>query len=85
MVQWQYMLLCFAWNQWLSMNVSMKHHGLNSKVIFTLTDIALTKGHSSKTKSQVSVLRTIGPLSCISFCNAIQINIIDFVFSAFGT
>ena len=32
-----------------------------------LTNMALAKGHSSKTKSQVSGIRTIGPLVFLSF------------------
>ena len=32
-----------------------------------LANMALAKGHSSKTKSQVSDIRTIGPLVFLSF------------------
>ena len=61
------------------MKVGMKHQGLEVAVIFTLTNMTLTKSHLSKTKAQVSIL---GPL--VLYYNAIQINIIDFVLNAFG-
>ena len=44
------------------MEVGMKHQGIKVKVSYTLTMMTLAKGHLSKTKSQVSVLDTIGPL-----------------------
>ena len=40
---------------------------LRSSLYFMLTNMALAKGHSSKTKSQVSGIRTIGPLVFLSF------------------
>ena len=49
------------------MKVGLKH----VKVIFTLTNMTIAKGHSSKTKSQMSVLRTrmIGRLVMFSYGN----------------
>ena len=41
----------------------MKHLVLKVKVIFTLTNMTLAKGHLSKTNSQAGVLRTISPLA----------------------
>ena len=35
---------------------------MTSSLHFTLANMALAKGHSPKTKSQVSDIRTIGPL-----------------------
>ena len=37
------------------------------KFIFYVANMAWAKGHSSKTKSQVSDIRTIGPLVFLSF------------------
>ena len=45
---------------------------LRSSLHFTLDNMALAKGHSSKTKSQVSDIRTIGTLVFVSlllFCS----------------
>ena len=40
----------------------MKHLGLEVKGIFTLTYMTLAEDHLSKTKSQLSVVKTFGPL-----------------------
>ena len=41
-----------------------------SRLFLTLSKITLAKGHFSKTKSQVSVLRIIGPL--VEIYNALK-------------
>ena len=46
----------------ISTKVGMKHLGLEVKGIFTLTNMTLAEDHLPKTKSQLSVVKTFGPL-----------------------
>ena len=52
----------------ISMKVGMKHRGLKVNVIITLTNMVLAIGQLSKTKTKVSIFRTIGPIDLVGSC-----------------